>query len=57
MPISINRMILMGIQHDMERGLDLIAPIKTQIRVICIQQGMLEEHAGDNKEFKAIIMV
>ncbi len=31
----------------MEHGLDLSAPIKTQVRVNCIQQGTVKEHTGD----------
>ena len=56
MPTRINRTILMASQHDMERGLDPSAPIKTQAGVVCIQQGTLEEHGGDDTDLKAIVM-
>ncbi len=56
MPTSINKTILMASQHDMEHGRNPSVPIKTQTRVVCIQQGTLEEHAGENEELKAIVM-
>ncbi len=57
MPASINRMILMASQHNMEHGLDPSAPIKAQIGVVYIQHGTLEEHVDDNVDLKAIVMV
>ena len=56
MPTSIDRTILMASQHDMERGLDPSAPIKTQTGIACIQHGTLEEHAGDNEDLKAVLL-
>ncbi len=56
MPTSINKTILMASQHDMERGVDPSGLIKTQTGVVCIQHGMLEEHVGENKELKTIVM-
>ena len=56
MPTRIDRTILMASQHDMERGQDPSAPVKTQPGVICAQQGTLEEHAGDDKDLKAVAL-
>ena len=56
MPTSINKTILMASQHNMEQGLDPSDPIKTQTKVVCIQHGMLGEHAGENEELKVIVM-
>ncbi len=56
-PTSIVRMILMASQHDMESGLDPSAPVNMQSGVVCIQHRTLEEHARDNEELKAIVMM
>ena len=56
MPMSINKMILMVSQHNMERVLDPSGPIKIQTGVVCIQHGTLEEHVGENEELNAIVM-
>ena len=56
MPTRIDQTILMASQHDMERGQDPSAPGKTQTGVVCAQQGTLAEHAGDDKDLKAVVL-